>query len=175
MFFVVLFLFFCKLAFCTNQQNYNFVVAKGLWNFSHIAHWRFCKLNLPVMQPFCFQSIPLFSYTVSSSTLNITDCNTVNNSVVKSHGETESHLLSPCSNFIRLEGKKKYQQGNETVFTLYPKSPGTHLGISNNNNNNKNLQSQVSHFFGNISKGRRIFRLYVGKTLPLLVYTSIWS
>lgn len=59
------------------------------------------------MQPFCFQSIPLFSYAVSSSTLNMTDCNTVNSSVVKSHRETESHLLSPCSNIIRLVGKKK--------------------------------------------------------------------
>lgn len=58
------------------------------------------------MQPFCFQSIPLFSYAVSSSTLNMTDCNTVNNSVAKSLREMESHLLSPSCNFRRLERKK---------------------------------------------------------------------
>lgn len=89
------------------------------------------------MQPFCFQSIPLFSYAVSSFTLNMTDCNTVNNSVAKSHREMESHLLSPSCNFIRLERKKKTPQnkktGNETASSLHPKSPGTQLGINNDN------------------------------------------
>lgn len=104
------------------------------------------------MQPFCFQSIPLFSYAVSSSTLNMTDCNTVNSSVVKSHRETESHLLSPCSNIIRLVGKKKEKKkskkkkSNETASsTHHPKSPGIHLGISNDV---RNLLSQMSCLYG---------------------------
>lgn len=59
------------------------------------------------MQPFCFQGIPLFSYAVSSSTLNMTDCNSVNNSVAECLRKMESHLLSLSCNFRRLEGKKK--------------------------------------------------------------------
>lgn len=59
------------------------------------------------MQSFCFQSIPLFSYAVSIATLNMTDCNSVNNSVAKSLREMESHLLSPSCNFRRLQGKNQ--------------------------------------------------------------------
>jgi len=59
----------------------------------------------------------------------MSDCNTVNNSVAKSHREMESHLLSLSCSFIRLEIKKKKPKtkpnkkkpGNETVSTLHPK------------------------------------------------------